>query len=299
MTKKDKVNYFSYKVSGNTVVHSHFNIYQSKSGAIYMLMGAAFTQLTLKQINELGIDVYSLLDYNHDDFQKAYAEHNMPSAKRIDSAQLAKAEPKLIRACRSALEYLDILYPDKSCCHPKGVIDEIKMALDQAGVVDTASVRVVDHYDMTGSDKKYRCSLCNGVATALAWNRATLFDFGGKIDCLESNEAEDDTDFTCPVCLHNSYKKEIIGPIKTYYAIAMENEFGHEEYLREESGDDCFSDDIGNAILYQKPTQCTSLIETAFENNYIVIVEKDEEGCLCVFGKYSGPAVGQEDGEKV
>jgi len=49
-----------------------FNIFQDKSGFIRLLMGNADTILTKKQISELGIDCYSIIDFSHDDFMTAY-----------------------------------------------------------------------------------------------------------------------------------------------------------------------------------------------------------------------------------
>ena len=49
-----------------------FKIYQAKSGKIILAMGNSITQLTKEQILDLNIDLYSLEDYCHDDFLKAY-----------------------------------------------------------------------------------------------------------------------------------------------------------------------------------------------------------------------------------
>ena len=62
---------FEYQ-SGNTKFKGDFNIYQARSGAIMLLMGSKFTELSYSQINELDIDLYSLEDYNHDDFVNYY-----------------------------------------------------------------------------------------------------------------------------------------------------------------------------------------------------------------------------------
>lgn len=51
-----------------------FNIYQAKSGAIYMMMGNMFTILTSLQIKELKLFVLELKDFNEDDFRKYYKE---------------------------------------------------------------------------------------------------------------------------------------------------------------------------------------------------------------------------------
>lgn len=62
---------FEYQ-SGDTKFKGDFNIYQARSGAIMLLMGSKFTELSYSQINELDIDLYSLEDYNHDDFVNYY-----------------------------------------------------------------------------------------------------------------------------------------------------------------------------------------------------------------------------------
>ena len=62
---------FEYQ-SGDTKFKGDFNIYQARSGAIMLLMGSKFTELSYSQINELDIDLYSLEDYIHDDFVNYY-----------------------------------------------------------------------------------------------------------------------------------------------------------------------------------------------------------------------------------
>lgn len=52
-----------------------------------------------------------------------------------------------------------------------------------------------------------------------------------------------------------------------------------EEYLREEQGDDCFVDDISQAILYESIEEMPDLIN---DNEYIVRVKLDEDGCIQV-----------------
>ncbi|NFI92833.1 hypothetical protein FC961_00140 [Clostridium botulinum] len=49
-----------------------FNIYQSIKGTINMLLGSKSTELTLQQINELKIDVYTLQDFDYELFKKVY-----------------------------------------------------------------------------------------------------------------------------------------------------------------------------------------------------------------------------------
>jgi hypothetical protein len=67
------VNQFSYAIPTGKV-RGFFNIYQAKSGFIYMMMGSSFIKLELQQVNGLGIDVYSLKDFDYDSFMEAYGE---------------------------------------------------------------------------------------------------------------------------------------------------------------------------------------------------------------------------------
>lgn len=49
-----------------------FNIYQSKAGAIIIVMGNGHTELTSRQIIDLGIDCYGLTDFDIDQFKQHY-----------------------------------------------------------------------------------------------------------------------------------------------------------------------------------------------------------------------------------
>lgn len=52
--------------------YGFFNIYQARSGAIFLCMGHAYTALTLNQIGELPIQPYLLKDYDHEAFTNYY-----------------------------------------------------------------------------------------------------------------------------------------------------------------------------------------------------------------------------------
>ena len=58
--------------SGDIKFKGVFNIYQAKNGAIMLLMGTNYTALTYKQIDDLNINCYQLIDFNHNDFVKYY-----------------------------------------------------------------------------------------------------------------------------------------------------------------------------------------------------------------------------------
>lgn len=62
---------FEYQ-SGDTKFKGAFDIYQARSGAIMLLMGSKFSELSYSQISELDIDCYNLEDFNHDDFVNYY-----------------------------------------------------------------------------------------------------------------------------------------------------------------------------------------------------------------------------------
>ena len=62
---------FEYQ-SGDTKFKGAFDIYQARSGAIILLMGSKFTELSYSQISDLDIDCYNLEDFNHDDFVNYY-----------------------------------------------------------------------------------------------------------------------------------------------------------------------------------------------------------------------------------
>jgi len=52
---------------------------------------------------------------------------------------------------------------------------------------------------------------------------------------------------------------------------------GTEEYMRETTGDDCFSDDLSYAILYEFQAEIPPLHN---DDEYIVEVVQDDEGCI-------------------
>lgn len=49
-----------------------FNIYQGKNGAIYILIASSPLQLSKEQVEELSIDIYSLKDFSHNDYEWFY-----------------------------------------------------------------------------------------------------------------------------------------------------------------------------------------------------------------------------------
>lgn len=60
-----------------------------------------------------------------------------------------------------------------------------------------------------GSDALFRCSICQVASTAKEWNQATLRDFGGKIEEVESRES-DFHEFSCPQCFRTSMKESLV-----------------------------------------------------------------------------------------
>lgn len=69
---KRENNFFTYDVSGNGYVKGKFNIYQSISGSIVLCMGNGFIILSRKQIDELHINIYDLIDFDYKTFGKYY-----------------------------------------------------------------------------------------------------------------------------------------------------------------------------------------------------------------------------------
>lgn len=64
-----------YQYTSGAITHKgFFNIYQSVGGAVMLVMGNRFTELTKEQIeNDLCIDVYSLQDFNLDAYLLKYS----------------------------------------------------------------------------------------------------------------------------------------------------------------------------------------------------------------------------------
>ena len=70
--------------------------FQARSGHIRLGYGNVSTMLTREQIDELHIDCYSLSDFSHDDFVKAYSTPN-----KACSRQEPAVEPVSMVACGS------------------------------------------------------------------------------------------------------------------------------------------------------------------------------------------------------
>lgn len=71
-------NMFCYEAA-NGRIKGDFNIYQARNGKIYIAMGKGFTPLTEQQINELGIDVYTIQEFDYDLFISAYSNVHLNS----------------------------------------------------------------------------------------------------------------------------------------------------------------------------------------------------------------------------
>ena len=69
--KIPKDNQFTYKISDG-MIKGYFNIYQGRGGKICLSMGEAVTPLSKEQIQELHIDCYSLIDFDHELYMKSY-----------------------------------------------------------------------------------------------------------------------------------------------------------------------------------------------------------------------------------
>ena len=67
----EKNNHYTCNTESGTN-RGFFKIYQSKSGFIFLQMGNGYTKLTQEQIDDLGINLYSLEDFSQDDYSIAY-----------------------------------------------------------------------------------------------------------------------------------------------------------------------------------------------------------------------------------
>lgn len=78
--------------------------------------------------------------------------------------------------------------------------------------------------------------------------------------------------------------------MKIYFTLGIKNE-EKEEYLREVYGDDCFTDDIGNAILFERIHELPNLNM----GEYLVRVVEDEEGGLYVAQTWENDRISYEE----
>lgn len=72
MKKKKHQGTFCYPIA-NGVAKGLFNIYQGKYGGVFLTMNYEGIQLTPGQVDQLKIDVYALVDFDHDLYQQAYS----------------------------------------------------------------------------------------------------------------------------------------------------------------------------------------------------------------------------------
>lgn len=69
-------NKFCYEIK-NGKCSGYFNIYQAKNGSIQLVMGNCCTTLTSQQVLDLNLDVFPLIDYDHDKYIEFYKEEIM------------------------------------------------------------------------------------------------------------------------------------------------------------------------------------------------------------------------------
>jgi len=74
------------------MANTHPRFFQSRSGHIRIGYGRASTILTRQQIDELFIDVYSLEDFDYDDFLKAYSTPNKACSRLVEGVGNLPAE---------------------------------------------------------------------------------------------------------------------------------------------------------------------------------------------------------------
>lgn len=148
-----------------------FNVYQARNGRIYLSggQGRTYTALTLQQVMDLGLDVFSLDDFSFEQYKKAYHDNSLPAEERTAVMQLEQAvgamlEKQVIRFTPFSWRF--------------GMVDmtvESEVFTDQKGILSVAE------NDWNGGPKQ-----C--VAKALA--RAVLAGEFKFIPCAE-NIAED------------------------------------------------------------------------------------------------------------
>lgn len=151
-----------------------FNVYQARNGRIYLSggQGCTYTSLTLQQVVDLGLDVYSLDDFSLDLFKKAYPGKSLPAEERTAVIQLEQAVGAM-------LEKQVIRFTAFSWCF--GMVD---MTVESEVFTDLKGILSVAENDWNGGPKQ-----C--VAKALA--RAILAGEFKFIPCAE-NIAEDRED---------------------------------------------------------------------------------------------------------
>ena len=66
------VNQYNYEVNSTTIVKGFFKIYQGNKGHIILAMDNCYTILSIKQIEDLKIDVYDFEDFDYDLFKLVY-----------------------------------------------------------------------------------------------------------------------------------------------------------------------------------------------------------------------------------
>jgi len=67
-----KNNHYTCNTDTGTV-SGFFNIYQGKNGFIFLQMGNGYTKLTETQIEDLGINLYSIQEFDHAQYLKVYS----------------------------------------------------------------------------------------------------------------------------------------------------------------------------------------------------------------------------------
>lgn len=94
------------------------NVYQAKNGLIYLSCGddRICSALTLQQVADLGLDLYSLDDFSLKDFRNAYPA---PQSPQNTPEAVAAADTLLEQAIRAMLEKGGIRFNPFSWCFGK------------------------------------------------------------------------------------------------------------------------------------------------------------------------------------
>ena len=85
------------------MANTHPRFFQSRSGHIRIGYGRASTMLTRQQIDELFIDVYSLEDFDYDDFLKAYSTPNKACSRLVEGGGNLPAKKSNVKGSAPAI----------------------------------------------------------------------------------------------------------------------------------------------------------------------------------------------------
>lgn len=124
------------------------HVYQAKNGLIYLSRGDGriYSALTLQQVGDLGLDVYSLDDFSLEKFKKAYPKSQLPQEA---SEGQPTSDELLEQAVGAMLERGIIQFKPFSWCF--GLVD---MIVSSEVFIDKEVVLTVIEDDWNGGPAK-------------------------------------------------------------------------------------------------------------------------------------------------